>query len=72
MLPFGLHYELNGKALQEEQVKSIRHNVALPGDVFAIPESVRSEKTDVTPIASQWILRRVAATSVTKTWAARQ
>ena len=44
MLPFGLHYELNGKALQEEQVKSIRHNVALPGDVFAIPEPVRSEK----------------------------
>ncbi len=60
MLPFSLRYELNGKALQEEQVKSIRHNVALPGDVFAIPESVRSEKTDVTPIASQWILRRVA------------
>ena len=60
MLPFSLRYELNGQALQEEQVKSIRHNLALPGDVFAIPESVRSEKTDVTPIASQWILRRVA------------
>lgn len=44
MLPLSLRYELNGRALQEEQVKSIRHNLALPGDVFAIPESVRSEK----------------------------
>src|SRR5919106_539046 len=31
MLPFGLRYELNGKALQEEQIKSIRHNAALAG-----------------------------------------
>jgi glyoxylase-like metal-dependent hydrolase (beta-lactamase superfamily II) len=60
MVPFSLRYELNGKALQEEQIKSIRHNAALTGDVFAIPESVGSEKTDATPIASQWILRRVA------------
>ena len=59
-LPFSLRYELNGKALQEEQIRSIRHNLALGGDVFAIPESVRNEKTDATPIASQWILRRVA------------
>jgi glyoxylase-like metal-dependent hydrolase (beta-lactamase superfamily II) len=60
MLPFSLRYELNGKALQEEQIKSIRHNAPLAGDVFAIPESVRSEKTDAKAIASQWILRRVA------------
>ena len=60
MLPFSLRYELNGRALQEEQIKSIRHNAALAGNVFAIPESVRSEKTDAKPIASQWILRRVA------------
>ena len=60
MLPFSLRYELNGKALQEEQIKSIRHNAALASDVFTIPESVRSEKTDAKPIASQWILRRVA------------
>ena len=60
MLPFSLRYELNGKVLQEEQIRSIRHNLALGGDVFAIPESVRNEKTDATPIASQWILRRVA------------
>jgi glyoxylase-like metal-dependent hydrolase (beta-lactamase superfamily II) len=60
MLPFSLRCELNGKALQEEQIKSIRHNLPLADDVFAIPESVRSEKTDATPIASQWILRRVA------------
>jgi glyoxylase-like metal-dependent hydrolase (beta-lactamase superfamily II) len=60
MLPFSLRYELNGRALQEEQIKAIRHNTALGGNVFAIPESVRSEKTDAKPIASQWILRRVA------------
>jgi glyoxylase-like metal-dependent hydrolase (beta-lactamase superfamily II) len=59
-LPFNLRYELNGKALQEEEIKSIRHNAAGAIDLFAIPESVRSEKTDATPIASQWILRRVA------------
>jgi glyoxylase-like metal-dependent hydrolase (beta-lactamase superfamily II) len=60
MLPFSLRYELNGKALQEEQIKSIRHNVAVAANVFAIPESVRGEKTDAKPIASQWILRRIA------------
>jgi glyoxylase-like metal-dependent hydrolase (beta-lactamase superfamily II) len=60
MLPFSLRYELNGKALQEEQIKSIRHNTALAGNVFTIPESVRGEKTDAKAIASQWILRRVA------------
>ena len=37
MLPFSLRYELNGKVLQEEQIRSIRHNLALGGDVFAIP-----------------------------------
>jgi glyoxylase-like metal-dependent hydrolase (beta-lactamase superfamily II) len=60
MLPFGLRYELNGKALQEEQIKSLRHNTAIAGDIFAVPDSVRSEKTDAKAIASQWILRRVA------------
>jgi glyoxylase-like metal-dependent hydrolase (beta-lactamase superfamily II) len=59
-LPFSLRYELNGKALQEEQIRSIRHNAALAGNVFVIPDSVRSEKTDAKPIASQWILRRIA------------
>lgn len=60
MLPFSLRYELNGKPLQEEQIRSIRHNAPLGADVLAIPESVRREKTDAAPIASQWILRRVA------------
>ena len=71
MLPFSLRYELNGKALQEEQIKSIRHNPALAGNVFTIPESVRSEKTDAKPIASQWILRRVAGNSAIRIWEAR-
>jgi glyoxylase-like metal-dependent hydrolase (beta-lactamase superfamily II) len=60
MLPFSLRYELNGRALQEEQIKSIRHNTSIASNVFTIPESVRSEKTDAKPIASQWILRRIA------------
>ncbi|HEX6435891.1 MAG TPA: MBL fold metallo-hydrolase [Candidatus Binatia bacterium] len=60
MLPFSLRYELNGNTLQEEQIKSIRHNAAIPADMFAVPDSVRREKTDAMPIASQWILRRVA------------
>jgi glyoxylase-like metal-dependent hydrolase (beta-lactamase superfamily II) len=60
MLPFSLRYELNDNVLQEEQIKSIRNNAALAGDPFAIPQSVRSEKTDAKPIASQWILRRIA------------
>lgn len=60
MLPFSLRYELNGRALQEEQIKSVRNNASLSNDIFAIANSVRSEKTDATPVASQWILRRVA------------
>jgi len=60
MIPFSLRYELNGKVLQEEQVKSVQHNVTFVADPFAIPEAVRNQKTDAAPIASQWILRRVA------------
>jgi glyoxylase-like metal-dependent hydrolase (beta-lactamase superfamily II) len=60
MMPFSLRYELNGKPLQEEQIKSIQNNVAFVANPFAIPESVRAQKTDAAPIASQWILRRVA------------
>jgi glyoxylase-like metal-dependent hydrolase (beta-lactamase superfamily II) len=59
MLPFSLRYELNGQPLQEEQVKSVRHNVALAPETFAVPASMRSEKTDTKAIASQWLLRRV-------------
>ena len=53
MLPFNLRYELNGKALQEEQIKSIRHNAALATDIFAISDSIRNEKSDAKPIAAQ-------------------
>ena len=60
MMPFSLRYEINGRPFQEEQIKSIRHNVALAADGFSIPESIRNQKPDATPIASQWILRRVA------------
>ena len=60
MTPFSLRYELNGRELQEEQIKSVQHNVTFVADSFAIPDPVRNEKTYVTPIASQWIHRRVA------------
>lgn len=59
MLPFSLRYEINGRPLQEEQIKSVRHNVALGADTFAVPAAIRSEKADARPIASQWLLRRV-------------
>ena len=60
MMPFRLRYEINGRPFQEEEIKSIRHNVAVSPDGFSIPESIRSQKPDAVPIASQWILRRVA------------
>jgi len=60
MTPFSLRYELNGKPLQEEQVKSVRHNTTLAPESFSVPDSVRSQKVDAKPIASQWLLRRVA------------
>ena len=60
MTPFGMRLELNRKPLQEEQIKSVRNNVSLAPDTFSVPESIRNEKTDVKPIASQWVLRRVA------------
>ena len=60
MMPFSLRLELNGRLLQEEQITSVRNNVVVGAEFFAIPESIRNQKTDATPIASQWILRRVA------------
>jgi len=60
MMPFSLRYEINGRPFQEEQIKSIRHNVAGAPEGFAISESIRSQKPDSLSIASQWILRRMA------------
>jgi glyoxylase-like metal-dependent hydrolase (beta-lactamase superfamily II) len=60
MLPFSLRTDLNGKPLQEEQIKWIQHNLTFAADPFFIPPEVRNEKTDAKPIASQWIPRRVA------------
>jgi glyoxylase-like metal-dependent hydrolase (beta-lactamase superfamily II) len=60
MLPFSLRTELNGRPLQEETIQSIFNNPDIATDVFAIPDAVRREKTDAQPVASQWILRRVA------------
>jgi glyoxylase-like metal-dependent hydrolase (beta-lactamase superfamily II) len=60
LLPFSLRYELNGKVLQEEQLRSVQHNLTFIADPYNVPAEFRAHKTDVTPIASQWILRRVA------------
>ena len=60
MMPFSLRYEINGRPFQEEQIKSIRHNVAISPDTLSIPEPIRTQKPDAMPIASQWILRRMA------------
>ena len=60
MLPFGLRYELNGKPLQEEQIKSVRNNDALGAGIFSVPQAIRDQKSDARPVASQWLLRRVA------------
>lgn len=60
MMPFNLRYDINGRPFQQEQVKSIRHSAGGTADAFAIPESIRNQKAEAMPIASQWILRRVA------------
>jgi glyoxylase-like metal-dependent hydrolase (beta-lactamase superfamily II) len=60
MTPFSLRYEINGRPFQQEQVKSVRHNAEATAGAFAIPESIRNQKAEATPTASQWILRRVA------------
>lgn len=69
-MPFNLRYELNGRALQEEQIKSLQHNVTFIANPYAIPEAVRDEKTEVAPIPSQWILRRVAGNVSYQDWGA--
>ena len=60
MMPHSLRYEINGRLFQEEQLKSIRHNVPASAEVFSIPESIRNQKPDAAPVPSQWILRRMA------------
>jgi glyoxylase-like metal-dependent hydrolase (beta-lactamase superfamily II) len=60
LLPTQLRYEINGRAFQEEQIKTIRQDKAVAADVFAIPAEIRAQKPDAQPIASQWILRRMA------------
>jgi glyoxylase-like metal-dependent hydrolase (beta-lactamase superfamily II) len=60
MMPYRLRYEINGRPFQEEQIRSIRHNVAVPAESFAVPEPFRNQNSDAAPIASQWILRRIA------------
>jgi glyoxylase-like metal-dependent hydrolase (beta-lactamase superfamily II) len=38
----------------------VRHNVTLAPESFSVPPPIRNEKVDAKPIASQWLLRRVA------------
>jgi glyoxylase-like metal-dependent hydrolase (beta-lactamase superfamily II) len=60
VMPFNLRNEINGRPFQEEQIKSIRHNGAIAPEAFSIPEPIRNQTPDAAPVASQWILRRVA------------
>ena len=60
LMPFSARYEINGRPFQEEQIKSIGHNAAIRADTFDVPEAIRNQKPDAAPIASQWILRRMA------------
>lgn len=68
LIPYALRYELNGRPLQEERLLSVRHNVGLYPETFAVPEAVRSEKTDARPIASEWLIRRVAGNVSYRDW----
>jgi hypothetical protein len=60
MVPFELRYEINGILLQSERVMSVRHNIELAPDIFLVPDVIRRQEIDAEPIASQWILRRLA------------
>ncbi|HXF76483.1 MAG TPA: hypothetical protein VNN13_10360 [Methylomirabilota bacterium] len=55
-----MRYQLNSRPLQEEQIKSVSHNVLLGADTFAAANSIRTQQTDAKPVPSQWTLRRVA------------
>ena len=44
VMPFSLRYELNGRALQEEQIKSVQNNVAFVTDPFNVPQAIRNWK----------------------------
>ncbi|HEY7557646.1 MAG TPA: MBL fold metallo-hydrolase [Candidatus Binatia bacterium] len=59
-VPFSLRFENNRQLIQEERVLSVRHNAALAPDSFSVAEAVRGQKVDAKPIASQWLLRRIA------------
>ena len=59
-IPFVLRYEINDRLLQIERRLSVRHNVNLPSDTFSIPEAIAQLKAKGEPIASQWLLRRLA------------
>ncbi len=60
MLPFDRRYEINGRLLQTERVESVSHNLDLEPDTFFVPDTIRREEAEGEPIASQWILRRLA------------
>lgn len=60
MIPFLLRYEINGRLLQVERHESVWHNVKLPGETFSIPESIGAQQSQGRPVASQWLLRRLA------------
>jgi glyoxylase-like metal-dependent hydrolase (beta-lactamase superfamily II) len=59
-MPFDLRYEINGDLLETERYLSVRHNIELASDTFSIPDGIRGQQTDGEPVASEWLLRRLA------------
>jgi hypothetical protein len=72
LLPFSLRTELNGKLLQEEQVRSVQHNLTFIADPYNVPAEFRTQKSNVTPIHRSGSCAASPAMSAIRTWAARQ
>ena len=59
-MPFSLRYEINSDLLQTERRLSVRHNIELPAEAFAISEKIKKQKPYGESLASEWLLRRLA------------
>jgi glyoxylase-like metal-dependent hydrolase (beta-lactamase superfamily II) len=59
-IPFEIQYSINGDLLETERYLSVRHDIELSNDTFSIPERIKSERPEGEPVASEWLLRRLA------------
>ena len=60
MLPFSLRSELNGRLLQEEQIKSVRNNIPLGAEFIYHRRKSAIKKPTLNPSRRNGLLRRVA------------